>query len=474
MLQRNRSISLPKYAGDIVFQAESDFHADVYDDTADDTTFPLDMKTPPVISKDKSKSALPIICKLLATMSSGSVSSVFYMMLLKEDPGTSLLAAFVLHLCVIVVSLPVAGQFILTPKIPYHRHAIIVMLSFGFVYLKSYAVQMLPMPIIFVMSNLQLVIGLFVGKFLFFKKFSFGQHCAVVLISIGCIMQTLPSLDDADEANEGDLSVSKILIGIALMGASMLSMSIMIPYGSKCVQQYDANVQEQLFMQHFLSMPLFAMQYEKIGSSLKRVCSGDSYFEIAGILLPVALVLLMATSFLGQVNRNLSMELSLDVGAMASQLVNTLNKTITLFISLFFFNTSATSSTMYEIIRNTSCYIWGGVFIQTFGSVWYVQSSYSENSTSTFRPSKSAHRLSRVSFTGETKLGLSTDDISRLRMIAAEHRRSSLPNLTQLVEDDEVTNDEVVPRPPSPCSNVRKRRVANAGQLHLDCQVSHD
>ena len=436
MLQRNRSISLPKYAGDILFQAESDFHADVYDDTADDAAPPPNMKRPPIVSIEKPTSSFNfvIIGKLLATMFSGSISSIFYMMLLKEDPGTSLLAAFVLHLCVIIVSLPTAGQHIFSPKIPYYRHGIIVCLSFGFVFLKSYAVQMLPMPIIFVMSNLQLVIGLFVGKFLFEKKFSIGQHFAVVLISVGCILQTLPSLSVDSGEDTKEFSTTTILLGIAFMTASMLSMSIMIPFGSKSVQQYDANVQEQLFLQHFLSMPLFALQYEKIGTAIYRVCNGDSYIDAAGFMIPTALLLLIATSAVGQMNRSLSMELSLDIGAMASQLVGTCHKTISLFISLFFFNTSATAISMFEILTSTSYFVWGGLVIQTVGSIWYVQSSYTENPKSTFRASKSAHRLSRVSFAGETKLGLSTDDISRLRKIAFDHRRVNASNLNALNE----------------------------------------
>jgi drug/metabolite transporter (DMT)-like permease len=446
MLQRNRSISLPKYAGDIIFQSESDFHSDVYDDTADDAALPPDMKAPPMIaaSSGTSKTSVYIIGKLLATLCSGSISSVFFMMLLKEDPGSSLLAAFVLHLCVIIASLPTAGQHIFSPKIPYYRHGMIVCLSFGFVFLKSYAVQMLPMHIIFVMSNLQLVIGLFVGKYLFEKRFSMGQHIAVVLICVGCTLQTLPTLESSEQSEE--FSLTTILLGILLMGASMLSMSIMIPFGSKMVQQYDANVQEQMFLQHFLSMPLFALQHEKISAAIYRVCNGDSYLDISGFIIPTAVLLLIATSALGQFNRNLSMELSLDIGAMSSQLVNTVHKTISLLLSLFFFNSTATSMTILEIMHSTSYYIWAGLVVQTVGSIWYVQSSYTENPKSTFRPSKSANRLSRVSFTGETKLGLSTDDISRLRKLAYDHRRVSAPNLTTLVDGvedgDEDEGDE--------------------------------
>jgi drug/metabolite transporter (DMT)-like permease len=428
---------------------------------------------------------MKIIIKIIITMLSGSVSSIFYMLLLKEDPGTSLLAAFVLHLCVIIASLPTASQHIFSPKIPYYRHGMIVCLSFGFVFLKSYAVQMLPMPIIFVMSNLQLVIGLFVGKFLFDKKFSIGQYLAVVLICAGCTLQTLPSLETSESEISSDAyDPATILMGILFMAASLLSMSIMIPFGSKLVQQYDASVQEQMFLQHFLSMPLFAMQHEKIGASISRLCNSDSYFLIAGFVVPAALVWLVATSAVGQFNRNLSMELSLDAGAMASQLVNTCHKTISLFISIFFFNTSAIPMTMMEILDSTSYLIWIGLFIQTVGSVWYVQSSYSDNPKSTFRPSKSAHRLSRVTFTGETKLGISNDDIARLRKIAYEHRRASAPNLTTMDGGDEKNAVEAVSSQPilfsshdesdrpgfSDGSNVvsvpntyRKRRAATAG-----------
>lgn len=448
MLQRNRSISLPKYAGDILFQSESDFHSDVYDDTPDDASPPLGMKTMPVVPSDKSsKQSALIVGKLAATMLSGSASSVFYMMLLKEDPGTSLLAAFVLHLCVIISTLSSAGQYIFYPKIPYRRHAMVVCLSFGFVFLKSYAVQMLPMPIIFVMSNLQLVIGLFVGKYLFEKRFSIGQHLAVVLITAGCILQTLPSLNTTDQSET--FSPTTILIGMALMTASMLSMSVMIPFGSISVQRYDANVQEQMFLQHFLSMPLFALQYEKIGAAIHRVCNGDTFVEISGFLFPMAVLLLIATSAIGQVNRNLSMELSLDIGAMSSQLVNTLHKTISLLISLFFFNPSSLSMTMLEIAHSTSYAVWGGLVLQTAGAVWYVQSSYSESPQSNFRPSKSAHRMSRVSFSGETKLGLSPDDILRLRKLALDHRNT--------------VSSEGGPIADQPLPTHRKRRAATVG-----------
>lgn len=436
LLQRSRSASLPRDLGDNYFIGESDFHSDIYDDTKDDETENeneiIIKRKISSLSKESNKQdtiqsklfSPSIIMKILMMILSGAFSSILYEMVLKIDNKSSLFAAFILHFWIVIISLPNAIQYILKPKIPLYYHFLIVFLSFSFLFLKSFAIQKLSMPIIIVCSNMQLVLGLFVGKFLFKKTFCLMQYVSVIAITIGCTLTTLSSQYNNSSSSTSTTSF-ELIQGVLFILAAILSIAIMIPIGSTIVQKYNADIEEQIFFQHFLSFPLFYLQWNRIQPSIDRLYlfsnamnnenDSTSFFHIFGFAVPSIFLFLIGTTILGQMNRYLTMDISLSLNPLLSQLLNAVNKTIVLLVSMIYFN-----SPPYPTLI-----VWIGVVIQTIGSIGYVQASFSESSSGNFKPNTRKSRFSRVSLTGK-RLGISEVDLTRLRNIAINSEKTRL------------------------------------------------
>lgn len=512
MLQRTRSASLPRDLGEGYFLCEADFHSDVYDDTKEEEQVeqpqqveqeeelvnqksegegrgerikskknlqvhfgseppeeeepnPIERRIsfspiPPLLSakssSSSSSSSYDIVVKAIVMIIAGALSSILYEMMLQIDKNSSLLAAFILHLWIVLFSIPNMYQHLFHPKIPIYYHLLIVTLSFTFLFLKSFAIKILPMPIIIVCSNMQLVLGLFVGKFLFNKTFSFNQYLSVFVITFGCTLITITSQDSFTSS----LTLYEVLKGVFYILTAILSLTIMIPVGSLIVQKYNANIEEQIFYQHFLSFPLFILQWNRIQPSINQLIpfqssslssssssSSDSSLllltnensntiQFYNISIPIILLLLISTTIFAQFNRYLTMEISLSLSPLLSQLLNTINKTIVLLVSMIYFN-----SPPYPTII-----VWIGVVIQTIGSFVYVQSSISppspvnsdtnstSNSNSKSQSSKTSFqinprksRFSRFSITGK-RLGISEIDLIRLKKIAEEKEKMEKNN----------------------------------------------
>jgi hypothetical protein len=457
MLQRSRSASLPRDLGDSYFIGESDFHSDVYDDTPDDEFEHSN-------SKQKSTETLSqifspyTILKIVIMIVSGAFSSILYEMVLKIDNGSSLFAAFALHFWIVLISLPNAVQYLIRPKIPIYYHVIIVFLSFSFLFLKSFAIQILPMPLIIVCSNMQLVLGLLVGKFLFQKTFCYSQYLSVVAIAVGCSLITYSS--SSSSSSSSSTSPLETLQGVLLILSAILSISIMIPVGSMIVQKYNADIEEQIFFQHFLSFPLFYLQWNRIQPSIDRLylistssseISSSSVVYLGSIPIPMIIIFLIGTTILGQINRYLTMEISLSLNPLLSQLLNAINKTIVLLVSMIYFN-----SPPYPTLI-----VWVGVAIQTLGSIGYVQASFSETSSGNFKPNKRISRFSRMSLTGK-RLGISEIDLSRLRTLANRSEKERLiREANQSLEGDNLFAEiNVDKRESGNNSEGMRRRVA--------------
>jgi hypothetical protein len=461
MLKRRRSASLPRDLGDSFFIGESDFHSDIYDDTNDDEFTPIpgtEMKNETNVNLISRESqieekrvsvslqsklfSLNMIMKIIFMIVTGACSSILYEMVLKIDNGSSLFAAFVLHVWIVLISLPNAVHYLYQPKIPIYFHLLIVTLSFSFLFLKSFAIQLLPMPIIIVCSNMQLVLGLVVGKLLFKKIFCQMQYLSVLAITVGVIVITLSSSSSSSSSSTSSSSL-ETLQGVLYILFAILSIAIMIPVGSMIVQRYNADIEEQIFFQHLLSFPLFFLQWHRIQPVIDRLylssltattladTSASSTSSVSmvitlwGFPIPIIFFLLLGTTILGQINRYLTMEISLSLNPLLSQLLNAINKTIVLLVSMIYFNSPPYPSLI----------VWLGVIIQTLGSVGYVQASFSETSSGNFKPNQRASRFSRSSSMMSPRFSLSLSnrggvisemDLNHLRHLAAKKERERL------------------------------------------------
>ena len=382
-------------------------------------------------------------------MTSGILSSITYELLLKLDSNTALVSSFFLHLYIVLFSSSKAVVYLFSSKIPLEKHMVIVLLSFSFIYFKSLAIPLLPMPVFIVCTNLQLVVGLFVGIFLFGKTFISLQYVGVGLITLGCLIITLvsttpsPGVAEGEKEGEGGgsgASSGDMLLGFCYMMCSIMCLSILIPTGSRYVQTYNADVQEHIFIQHFLALPLFLMHWEtKIFPVLSSIVTWDSGDEVSeasfrGIVIPVLfsshqiyvpiiLIFLVSTTFFAQINRHYMIEVSIDTSSLMAQLIGTCNKTIVFLISSLYFNAPP-----YPPVA-----VWIGLCVQVLGSYLYVQASFSTTTNTkegepafSFRPNTSTNRLSRVSWGGDALydsnlLGLTPEDIAAIRKATTKH-----------------------------------------------------
>lgn len=473
MLQRKRSASSPRDIGEVFFRAEMDFLSDVFDDSSDTRAvaqLPTVLESPAesddhssptkviafgVESKEKNEddedenSTWDIAMTIIFVIASGTISSIFFELLLSVDSSASLLAALFLHIWIIMTSMNNAKEYLLSPKIPLYWHLIIVTLSFGFILFKSYALEKLSMPVFIACSNLQLAVGLFVGTVIFGKTFSRGQYIGVTAVTIGCVLAAIPRDNSSDMKNEDDLllppsSPVDLIRGICYIMLSLMSISIMIPLGSTLVQKYEANIQEQIFLQHLLSMPLFILRYKDLEPTLMRVITpstSDFVFGF-GIVIPCSIVFLCGTTIFANVNRHYTLELSLVTNPMISQLVNTAQKTIVLVFSMVYFHAPP----------YPQWFIWLGVVIQTMGSLYYMRDSFSNqhNASFTFKPNTSRSRFSMVQWDGSTiDLGLSASDVRHLRSLAKKTTRgkmcrcasdSLMGDVLEKIEDEEYND----------------------------------
>jgi solute carrier family 35 (UDP-xylose/UDP-N-acetylglucosamine transporter), member B4 len=444
MLKRRRSASLPRDLGDGFFIGESDFHSDVYDDTNDElpelhetATVPQELPETNSLDIQSKLFSVSMMAKIFLMILTGAFSSILYEMVLKIDNGSSLFAAFILHVWIVLISLPNAFHYLFQPKIPMYFHLLVVGLSFSFLFLKSFAIQLLPMPIIIVCSNMQLVLGLVVGKLLFQKIFCLFQYLSVLAITVGVILITLSSTSSSTQSSSSSSSSVETLQGVCYILLAILSIAIMIPVGSMIVQKYNADIEEQIFFQHFFSLPLFFLQWHRIQPVIDRLYSSSaaaaaavdmslsasassassSVLVLWKIPIPLIFFFLIGTTILGQINRYLTMEISLSLNPLLSQLLNAINKTIVLLVSMIYFNSPPYPSLI----------VWLGVVIQTVGSIGYVQASFSETSSGNFKPNKRLSRFSRTSLSLSKKgSAISEMDLNHLRLIAAKKERERL------------------------------------------------
>eukprot|EP00602_Paraphysomonas_sp_CaronLab_P013780 CAMPEP_0185039698 /NCGR_PEP_ID=MMETSP1103-20130426/36834_1 /TAXON_ID=36769 /ORGANISM="Paraphysomonas bandaiensis, Strain Caron Lab Isolate" /LENGTH=469 /DNA_ID=CAMNT_0027578697 /DNA_START=160 /DNA_END=1569 /DNA_ORIENTATION=+ len=419
MLQRRRSASSPRDIGENFFLSEVDLHSDIYDDTVDSDENVSDnekilastLSIADTTSVDDSPSNTSLIMKIALAVISGFMSNVLFELLVEMEPSSSLLAALVLHIWIVAACLPNAGEYIAAPRIPMRWHALIVFLSFAFLYFKSVATLYLPMPVFIVCTNLQLVAGLVVGKYLFGRTFSASQYLSVVVISAGCILMTISSSGSAPGG------ATNLPYGLSCIFVAILAISVMIPTGSMLIQRYNADVCEHIFLQHFLSLPLFALQWESLQPSLRVITSPEHSVNVLGFSIPISIVLLLGTTLCAQANRYYTMEISVELNCLASQLVNNANKTLALVVSLVCFNAPPWPS----------AYVWAGVALQTIGSLVYVSSSFSDATTGDFKPNTRIKRLRRVSWSGAAiSLGLSDSDLRHLRDVVKSNTEGKM------------------------------------------------
>jgi hypothetical protein len=306
---------------------------------------------------------------------SGALGYALLELILKEDRHAALAAAFLLHLFITFSSLPNAGAFLSSGKIPWVWNVVIVVESYLYSLFKSYAMKFLPMSIFLTGSNMQLVVAVIIGKLLFSSVYTTGQITGVLLVVAGCTITALLSSDiDREVGNDSiaEVGVSDLFMGTVCMLLMLFSIAALMPTVSYVVRKYHADSDEQLFMQHSLALPLFALQWSNLLPSLNIFHREveNTGFSIYGQPIPLFFILLVASAVFTHINRTSSACITMRFGSLTSQLVATLTKTLSTLMSFFIFNCNITGYTSGLILL--------GIFLQTTGSVLYAVNTSTE------------------------------------------------------------------------------------------------
>lgn len=352
--------STPRYGGEVLFQSTSDFQS--LSLLGNESWKAADDRNSAPSSKKSQANWLDgsVAIKIFIVILSGCLSSVPFEMMIRLDIGSGMFSAFFLHIYTVLIGLPRAYNdgYLISSKLPYSWHVMLVGLSFLFIVFKTAAIENMPMPLFIVGSNLQLAAGVVIGYFIDGQRYSIGQLFAVLCVTCGCIIVTL----NGDSFLSG-LGFIHTLFGLFCITTAVSILSFLVSASNIAVKKFDAGTLEQMFRQHLFSLPLFALEWASIGPRFHKWFESQSLFSVYGFTVPILYVLLLCSTVFAQLNRYMSTNLAIEVGPLESQIVCAATKTIVLLVSLLYFNAPP-----YPSIR-----VWCGVIIQLCGSLLYAK-----------------------------------------------------------------------------------------------------
>ena len=414
---------MPRYGGEVLFQSTSDIQNltlltnEIWSNPINDEKI-TQTKKQPYTTFDPS-----IPFKIFIVILSGCLSSIPFEMIMRLDIGSGLFSAFFLHIYTVVIGLPKAYKdgYIVHSKLPISWHFMLVGLSFLFIVFKTAAVENMPMPLFIVGSNLQLAAGVVIGHFMDGHRYSIFQLFAVLCVILGCIIVTLDG--DSFVSSKG---IMNSLFGLFCITTAVSILSFLVSASNIAVKKFEADALEQMFRQHLFSLPLFALKWQAIAPRFEIWSNSHTLFTIFSWNVPILYVLLLCTTVFAQINRYMSTNLAIETGPLESQIVCAATKTIVLLVSLLYFNAPP-----YPSIR-----IWGGVFLQLFGSLLYARLTSSIN-----EKEYSLTLLSKLRYGGTT-------------------------------DEESGTDNENIRQPPSPnkskfSSNDLKRNISSSNLLEV-------
>ncbi|KAJ3321447.1 Chromodomain-helicase-DNA-binding protein 1-like [Boothiomyces sp. JEL0866] len=184
-----------------------------------------------------------------------------------------------------------------------------------------------------VMNNYALGFNISVPLHIIFR-FSFPQALGVVIVSVGVVLSTISS--STSKKQEG--TMSEFIFGISLLTIALILSCFMGQYQQITYGKYGKHWKEGVFYIHTLSLPFFLLFYRDILFQISEY--NNSKLLAVGYLVERALPGPLSKSFIGLVFDVCITGVS-KLSSMASSvtvnLVLTVRKCVSLFISIFIF-----------------------------------------------------------------------------------------------------------------------------------------
>lgn len=220
-------------------------------------------------------------------------------------------------------------------------------------------------PIHIIFRSCGTIITMMVGYFLGGKRYNTGQCVSSIIITLGCILGTLPGSSSTNGQDVESTAYSmKFLFGLFILVFACFLSALMGLYNENLFKQYGNHWQESLFYLHFLGLPLFLIGSPTIYNEFILVWTSPVRQPIIGSLSVsrpfLDLIFNVVTQFI--CIRGVSM-LAGSTLALTVTVVLLVRKFVSLFISVLYFGNKISSRAVFGAL---------GVFM---GALMYTLSS---------------------------------------------------------------------------------------------------
>ncbi|KAJ3274982.1 golgi uridine diphosphate-N- acetylglucosamine transporter [Terramyces sp. JEL0728] len=322
---------------------------------------------------------------VFALIFGGCCSNVFALeVLVKELPKSTQLITFSQFVFVALEAATSQIDFknyrLKARQVPLLNWLVIVILFWSVSVMNNYALGFnISVPLHIIFRSASLIVSMAVG-FLF----SLPQICGVVIVSIGVVLSTISS--STTKKQEG--SMSDFIFGIALLTIALILSCFMGQYQQITYGKYGKHWKEGVFYIHTLSLPFFLIFYKDIihqineynnsnlvtvGYLMERVLSGPiskQFLELVfgdflhKIFIPEMYFYLGLNIITQYVCITGVSKLSSMASSVTVNLVLTVRKCVSLFISIFIFKNAFS-----DMGALGACLVFGGTTLYTIASV---------------------------------------------------------------------------------------------------------
>jgi len=207
------------------------------------------------------------------------------------------------------------------------------------------------------LSNMRMLVGVVVQKLLFGKSYSPSQLVAVVVVTAGIAWASSAMQQAKAKSQPGSGSAGDFLIGVVEMVFSSLSLALMSSTVKIAFARFGESVEEQIFMQHLLSIPLvFPSQWQKVGPRLAAWTAQREPWLLGNLAASVLLTFAARSASARMAGRAPNL--------LTAQLVQTIECFLQIFVVAFM-----------RVPPFPPLGFWGGTLVLVLGTLEYLRAS---------------------------------------------------------------------------------------------------
>lgn len=263
----------------------------------------------------------------LVSIASGVTGVMPYNKLIELDRGCALFLSFVVHVFTVARYAPRVRELLPGHHIPFRYHAVLVAFGFAFNFLRGDALGRLPVTVCMILMNMQMLMGVVVQRLGFGQRHSIPQLAGCAAVIVGIIWASHAMGTGSMPAHLAGSGV--LLFGMVEMLGAVLSLTLLVAFTRVTFQRYGEHVEEQVFIQHLGSLPLFLLmpgQWDQIGPRLWGWEAERSSWRLLLLLACVLCTFADRASSVRMAGRAPSL--------LTEQLVQTLKKFLELFVAV--------------------------------------------------------------------------------------------------------------------------------------------